>query len=102
MATPLSRRDAIKQLGAAGVALTMGPHVFRGAADGITIAGERVEIEVASVSAVTARITVRPLRDRRAAPVPATGELVDQSPGKIVAHGTQTAPLKRVRAGISP
>ncbi len=103
MPAHLSRRDALKQLGAAGVALTVGPHVgphvFGGGPDGITIAGQRVEIEIASVSAVTVRITVRPVRDGHTTPVPATGELVEQSPGKIVAHGAQTVSLKHVRAG---
>ena len=72
---------------------------FADLADGITIAGQRVEIEIASVSAVTARITVRPIQNGRPVPVPVTGELVEQSPGRAVAHGMQTAPLKRVRAG---
>jgi alpha-glucosidase len=96
---PLSRRDAIKQLGAASAAAALGPHIFRGLADGITIAGQRVEIEIASVSAVTVRITVRPIQDGKLVPVPATGELIEQSPGRPVAHGRQSAPLKRVRAG---
>lgn len=87
MSAPISRRDAIRQLGAAGAALTLGPHVIRTVGDDITIADQRVEIEVASPNAVTVRITIRPVRDGRAAPVPSTGELVQAEPGRVVAHG---------------
>jgi alpha-glucosidase/alpha-D-xyloside xylohydrolase len=99
MADSLSRRDAIKTLGAAGAAAAFGPHVLRGARDGVTIAGQMVEIEVASVSAATARITVSPVRNGKTIAVAATGELVEQSPGRVAAHGTQTKPLEHVRVG---
>jgi hypothetical protein len=99
MSAPVSRRDAIKTLSAAGAAAAFGPQVLRGARDGITIAGQQVEIEVASVSAATARITIRPVRNGKPVAVATTGELVEQSPGKIAARGTQTKPLSRVRVG---
>ncbi len=99
MSAPVSRRDAIKTLGAAGAVAAFGPQVLRGARDGITIAGQMVEIEVASVSAATARITIRPVHNGKSVPVTNTGELVDHSPGAIAAHGTQTKPLEHVRVG---
>jgi alpha-glucosidase len=99
MSAPLSRRDAIKQLGAAGAAVALGPRIIRGLPDGITIDGRLVEIEVASVSAVTARITVRPLDGAGLFAVPVTGELVEQTPGRATARGREPVSLRRVRAG---
>jgi alpha-glucosidase (family GH31 glycosyl hydrolase) len=99
MAAPLSRREAIKQIGAAGAAVALGPHIIRGAEADITVAGKPVEIEIASVSAVTARITVRPILNDAAVSVPVTGELVEAEPGRVIAHSRSAGTLTRVRAG---
>src|SRR5687768_409982 len=53
-----SRRTALKQIAAAGVAATITPITIRGQSAPIRIAGMPVEIAIASVSPVTVRITV--------------------------------------------
>ena len=99
MSDHLSRRDAIKQLGTAGASLMLGARTFRLGAAGITIAGEPVEITVASLSPVTARITIKPIRDGHATEVPLTGELVAPGIGTVAARGSSPASVSRVRSG---
>jgi alpha-glucosidase/alpha-D-xyloside xylohydrolase len=96
---PLSRRDVLKHLGAAGASLLLRETFIRGGAADIIVAGQPVEIAVASLSAATVRITVRPLRDGRPAPVPVTGALVREAPGRLIARGRSAAPVARVPAG---
>ncbi len=96
----VSRRDALKQLGAAGAVLALGrPTFIRGSAKGIVVAGQPAEIAVASLSASTARITVQPLRNGVADPVPFTGELLAEKLGKPLTRARDSAPLSHVRAG---
>jgi hypothetical protein len=77
----LTRRDALRQLGAAGAAaagVAAVPEVARTithAAAEITVAGQPAEISVASISATTVRITIHPVIDGRPAPVADTGAL---------------------------
>jgi alpha-glucosidase (family GH31 glycosyl hydrolase) len=99
MASPLSRRDAIKQIGAAGAALALGPHIIRGAAADIMVAGQPVEIEIASVSPVTVRVTVQPILNGAAVSVPVTGELVEAAQGRVIAHSRIATTLTSVHAG---
>jgi alpha-glucosidase/alpha-D-xyloside xylohydrolase len=96
MTQPVSRRDAIKQVGAA---VLLGPRVLRLGTAPITIAGEPVEITVASLSAVTARITIKPLRGGQPADVPVTGELVSPNIGTVSARARSTESIAHVRAG---
>ncbi len=66
MASPVTRRSALKHLGSAsaGVAVAATPAgaglagIFRGQTTPITIAGQPVEIAVASISPATVRITI--------------------------------------------
>ena len=99
MSEPITRRDALKQLGAAGAGLVAGSTVIRGQDRPIVVAGQPVEIAVFSLSATTVRITVRPLANGDALPVPATGALVDEQPGRRLAAGRTTGSVSRVRAG---
>jgi alpha-glucosidase (family GH31 glycosyl hydrolase) len=96
---PLSRREAIRQLGAAGAAIALGPQIIRGRATDIIVAGKRVEIEVASVSTATVRLTIRPVESGGLTPVPLTGELAKEHPGRVVAHGRTASSVAHVRAG---
>jgi alpha-glucosidase/alpha-D-xyloside xylohydrolase len=82
-----SRREALKRAGA----IIVGARVLRLEAPALTIAGEPVEVTVASLSAVTARITVRPIRDGRATDVPVTGELASPNVGRIAGRERATA-----------
>jgi alpha-glucosidase/alpha-D-xyloside xylohydrolase len=96
---PVSRRDALKQLGAMGAGMVLGGRVIRGSAADIVVAGQPVEISVVTVSAATVRLTVRPLVGGRPGSVPVTGELAQEQPGKTTARGRAAASVRRVKAG---
>ncbi|MEO7102152.1 MAG: TIM-barrel domain-containing protein [Gemmatimonadaceae bacterium] len=104
MPHPISRRAALKRLGAigAGFALsgdTLGGLIIRRRGHDLVIAGQPVEITVLSVSPQTVRLTVRPIRNGQAQTLPITGELVSHELG-TVSRRSRTAPdLVRVRAG---
>jgi alpha-glucosidase len=105
MSDSVSRRAAIKRLATitAGFALsgniTRGGLTIRRSARDIIIAGQPVEITISSLSPQTVRLTIRALQNGRAEPLPGTGELVDEEPGKISASSRTAAELARVRAG---
>ena len=96
MSDPLSRRDVIKQLGSAGVALALGGGVLRGQSRPILVAGRPVEIVVASVTSSTVRITVVPLQP---VAVPDDGALVAAARGKTAGRGRDADLFKPIRAG---
>ncbi|HXD48426.1 MAG TPA: twin-arginine translocation signal domain-containing protein, partial [Gemmatimonadaceae bacterium] len=83
MTEPLSRREALKRLGAIGAGAALAPGRLIGGVSEIVIAGQPVEISVASLSPSTVRITARPIVAGRAEAVAATGELAVENPGKI-------------------
>lgn len=99
MPDSFSRRDALKHLGALGAGFAFGDTLIRGAVAGIVVAGQPVEIAVASLSPATVRLTIRPLHDGRAAPVAVTGALVQDEPGKLLARGRAPQAVARVSAG---
>jgi alpha-glucosidase/alpha-D-xyloside xylohydrolase len=96
----LSRRDAIKRLAAAGATL-------RVALDGaiaesnapIVIAGQPVEIMVASLSPTTVRIRIAQIDNGRVAAVAYTGALANENPGEIRVRARDAGQLSRIRAG---
>jgi alpha-glucosidase (family GH31 glycosyl hydrolase) len=90
-----SRREALKQAGA----IIIGARVLRLHAPAITIAGEPVEITVASLSAMTARITIKPIRGETPTDVPITGELVSPTIGTVATRSQAAVSLASVRAG---
>jgi alpha-glucosidase (family GH31 glycosyl hydrolase) len=99
MSRPLSRRDALKQLGAAGAALAHAKAVIRGRAGEITIAGQPVEIAVGSVSPSTVRITVSPLQGGHPLALRRTEALARPDAGRHGTRGRQAAAFGHVRAG---
>jgi alpha-glucosidase (family GH31 glycosyl hydrolase) len=105
MPDSISRRDALKQLGAigAGVALSgdtlLRGLTIRGGAQGIIIAGQPVEIAVFALSRETVRLTVRPLQNGQPAQLPITGELVHEDLGSLAKRGRAAPQLARVRVG---
>jgi hypothetical protein len=94
MAGSLSRRDALIRLGGAGAASWLPTGTIRGADTDIVVGGRPVEIGVASVSASTVRITLRPIENGRAVEVPSTGELEKHAIG---APGTRARSASGVR-----
>ena len=94
MGAPIGRRDALKQLGLAGAGLAFSGGVLRGQTAPITINGKPVEIIVAAVSPITARITVMPIAGGR---LPEDGALVAAAEGKTIARKREA--FASVRAG---
>ena len=100
MPDAVSRREALKQLGVVGAGLAIGrPQFLRGQAKEIVVAGQSVEISVASLSPTTARITLRPIHNGAADSLPVTGELITEKLGRAITHSRAAASLSRVRAG---
>jgi alpha-glucosidase/alpha-D-xyloside xylohydrolase len=95
----VTRRDALKHLGAAGAGLVVSGGVIRGQGADIVIGGTPVEIAITSVSARTVRVTVRPLANHTAAGVPPTGALVRDEFGAALARSRSLTGLARVAAG---
>jgi alpha-glucosidase/alpha-D-xyloside xylohydrolase len=99
MSDSVSRREALKQLGVASAGIMLGGKMIRGRAGSITIAGQLVEIAVASLSESTVRITIRPLQGDATVPLPVTGALASDAPAQSVARGRDASAVARVRAG---
>ena len=100
MSDSVSRREALKQLGVVSAGLAIAPRQFlRGEAKEIVIAGQPVEISVASLSPATARITLQPIHNGAADSLPVTGELVAEKLGRPIAQSRASSSLSRVRAG---
>jgi alpha-glucosidase (family GH31 glycosyl hydrolase) len=95
----VSRRQALKQMGAAGAGLALAPAIIRGQGDGITIGGRPVEIAVSSISPATVRLTLRPLAGGQPSPVPGDGALARPAAGQLAARARDAGSLGRVRAG---
>lgn len=98
MSRSITRRDALKQLGVAGAGVVFAGAIRRPAAP-IMVAGRPAEIDVWSVSPVTARIIVRPMAAAGGGAVPVTGALVDEQLGSAVSRGAGELEPAGVRAG---
>src|SRR5205085_9721614 len=98
MSDHVSRRDALKRLGALGA---LGTGALRGVlrAPDLVVAGRPVEVAVFSLGGPTIRLTVRPLENGAPAPVPTTGAIASESLGTSVRRTRHAAALARVRAG---
>ena len=59
----VSRRAAITRLGSAGAGLALAPAIIRGQSGPLVVAGQPVEMIVASLSPTTIRLTVVPLSE---------------------------------------
>jgi alpha-glucosidase (family GH31 glycosyl hydrolase) len=94
MPRPISRRRAIKTIGAAGAGFSLAPIALRGQAAPIMVGGRPVEIAIASVSPSTVRITVTPDSSRGGSlDPPASAALVAAAAGK---------PIQRARDAFAP
>jgi len=97
MSESLSRRDALKQIAAAGAGVVVSGGIIRGQAAPIRIAGVPVEIAVASLSASTVRITAAAIAG--AGGVPEDGALVKEAEVKPIARGRVAETFEPIRAG---
>lgn len=97
MSEPLSRRDALKQIAAAGAGVVATGGIIRGQAALIRIAGMPVEIAVASISASTVRITAAAIVG--AGGLPEDGALVKEAEATPIARGRVADRFKPIKAG---
>ena len=75
-----NRRDVLKAMGAASAALLL-PQAGNAAESSV---GSDIEIQVVSVSAHTARLSVIPIKDKQTISIPTDGSLVKSSWGAPV------------------
>jgi alpha-glucosidase (family GH31 glycosyl hydrolase) len=99
MTKPISRRDALKHLGAAGAGAILTRGVVRGQSSDIMVAGRPVEIVVSSLSPSTVRITVMPIAGGKPNAVPVDSALTPGGEGRAVATVRAFEQFKPVRAG---
>jgi alpha-glucosidase/alpha-D-xyloside xylohydrolase len=95
MSHRFSRREVLKQLGSAGAGVVLAGGVLRGQAAPITIGGQPVEIQVASVSPSTVRITIVPV----ARAVKDDGALVAAATGRALAKRSAKESFAPIKAG---
>ncbi len=91
----VSRRAAITRLGSAGAGLALAPAIIRGQSGPLVVAGQPVEMIVASLSPTTIRLTVVPLSDAGA--LPDDGALARGAHGPAV--GRRRDPFSAIDAG---
>ena len=99
MPKPLTRREALKRIGAAGAGLVVARRVIRGQSSDIVVAGQPVEVVVSSLSPATVRISVLPLATGRVTGVPADGAVVEGGEGQPLARRRAPEAFEPVRAG---
>ncbi|HYL84716.1 MAG TPA: TIM-barrel domain-containing protein [Candidatus Angelobacter sp.] len=95
-----NRREALKELGVACAALLL-PGKTHAEEPKLRIAGQEVEIQIAAVSAHTARLSVLPIQNEQVVPVPLNGSLVQTSWGVPLAklRGMQGAKQPSFKSG---
>src|SRR5487761_2157393 len=86
MKDSFSRRDAIKGVASAGTLALIKPASAMLPESPLVVNSAEVEIAVTTVSARTVRITVQPVRDGRAVPLPSDGALLREEWDQHVAR----------------
>ena len=102
MSPHVSRRDALKHLGAAGAGFVLGSRILRGqSGTDIVVNGRPIEISVTSISPATVRLTLSPIAGTtpNVVPLPFTGALAQEDFGRATARSRTASALARVRAG---
>jgi alpha-glucosidase/alpha-D-xyloside xylohydrolase len=97
MSPHISRRDAVKRIGAAGVTALVPTAILRGQSTDIRVAGRAVEIAVTSLSRHTVRLTIAPIEGGRTATVPLNGGLVNVEASRVESRIRR--PTRTVRLG---
>jgi alpha-glucosidase/alpha-D-xyloside xylohydrolase len=95
----VSRRNAMKRLGAAGAGLLIPAGLPRGVRGPIIVAGRPVEIAVSALGPATIRLTAVPLEGGRAAAIPDDGALAPTAEGRTAGRGRTWERLGRISAG---
>src|ERR1035441_10058569 len=90
----LSRRGAVQRIGAALLA-----GAAQAAGEGLQIAGQTAEVQIAPVSAHTVRLSVLPVKDGKAAAVVGDGTLVRENWGPPAATFREAAGSRTVKLG---
>lgn len=99
MSQSVTRRTALKQLGAAGTGVFVSGGIIRGRDAEIRVAGRAVEIAAFTVSPSTVRIAVLPIEQGRAAALPHDGALESEQIGTVAARHRQADSFPSIRAG---
>jgi alpha-glucosidase (family GH31 glycosyl hydrolase) len=95
----MDRREVLKGVGAACAAVLL-PHKAHAAAHALSVAGRDVEIQIASVSPHTLRLTILPIaKDGKVAAIPDNGSLVRSTWGEPVAKLRGEVHSQAVRCG---
>ena len=94
----VSRRHALRTIGAGSAGLLVSGGIIRGQGADIVIAGQPVEIAVMSESPVTVRVTVRPIVNGSPVPLNVTGALARETSAATARQQPLTG-TARVRAG---
>lgn len=95
----ITRREAIRDLGAAAAILALPRLVLRSRQAPLIVAGEAAELAISSVSPVTVRLTLRAAGVTPPQEIPFTGALARDSYGLDVAGGPDTAILDGAHVG---
>jgi alpha-glucosidase/alpha-D-xyloside xylohydrolase len=74
----------------------------RGADENLRVAGRSVELQIATVSAHTIRITAQPLQSSATPPLPDDGALLPQNWRPVRLHGPQTMKFGAIQVKFSP
>ncbi len=88
----LSRREALKQIGEAGVGTVLASVVVSGQPAPIIVAGRPIDIVIASVSPSTVRVTMVPQGETIAKALPDDDVLVSAAEGRTVEHRRAAGP----------
>src|SRR5215831_13353558 len=93
------RRQVLKGVAAAGASLVLPNSVRAGLGAGQAAENLELEIQVVSVSTHTLRLTILPIKNGHATPVPFNGSLVRTSWGEPIIKIRGTEPARTIRSG---
>lgn len=99
MKTPITRRDALRNVAAAGAGAFLGPAIASAQGKPLEIAGRPVEVTLTSVTQQTVRITIQPIENGQPNAVPKDGALVKEDFGQPAAKLRAVAGTRSVKCG---
>src|SRR6516164_5570522 len=94
----ISRREALKGLGASGAAGLLGPAIARASAD-ISVAGHAAELSITDFGGHIVRISLAALDGGRPRAIPSDGSLVEPAGKEPVLRLTELTEPKSVACG---